>query len=275
MRRHRIRKQILALCRRIPSRNRDFFRLLGLTCKERLSPPVWDNHPVPPPKFRQLTTLNHISVDEHINEGKQAADMIIEATKRHGVRSGTILDFGCGCGRVLRHIHKINPQSNLCGTDVDGQMITWNRRHLSGLAQWSVNNYYPPSNLEANSFDLIIAISVFTHMDEEAQREWLIELKRILAPKGVAMITVLELNRQELNEHWDYRDETGMCYRYRRSEWLKRKWLRSVPRHEYYIGARHTEQHCRVVWGDILTFREFRPRALRHTQSLVVLRKND
>jgi SAM-dependent methyltransferase len=43
---------------------------------------------------------------------------------------------------------------------------------------------------EDNSFDLVYAFSVFTHIPAEHQEAWLLEMKRILKPGGFLVCTV-------------------------------------------------------------------------------------
>jgi Methyltransferase domain. len=40
------------------------------------------------------------------------------------------------------------------------------------------------------SFDLVYAFSVFTHLDLKAQRRWRDELRRILRPRGILLLTL-------------------------------------------------------------------------------------
>ena len=40
--------------------------------------------------------------------------------------AGSIVDFGCGCGRVLRHLQPLlRPEQQLVGLDVDAEAIAW------------------------------------------------------------------------------------------------------------------------------------------------------
>ncbi len=48
--------------------------------------------------------------------------------------------------------------------DIDPQAIAWCRRSLP-FAAFSTNNSRPPLGFPDQSFDLVTAISVFTHLD--------------------------------------------------------------------------------------------------------------
>jgi SAM-dependent methyltransferase len=100
----------------------------------------------------------------------------------------TVVDFGCGCGRALRHLEtKLTPHQRLIGMDVDQEAIDWlsaNYPKISAIALKPL----PPTPLDDASVDLVLSHSVFTHLPEHIQFLWLDELARILKP-GRGLIT--------------------------------------------------------------------------------------
>lgn len=98
-----------------------------------------------------------------------------------------MLDFGCGCGRTLRWFNGSEP--HLHGTDIDAEAIGWCQKNLH-FADFEMNEGLPPLDYADETFDLIYAISVFTHLDEERQFLWLDELKRATKPGGIVLLTV-------------------------------------------------------------------------------------
>jgi len=54
---------------------------------------------------------------------------------------------------------------------------------------FNVIGFEPPTGYNANQFDMIYAISVFTHINVEQQEAWLQEMHRILKPQGVFLFT--------------------------------------------------------------------------------------
>jgi SAM-dependent methyltransferase len=99
-----------------------------------------------------------------------------------------VLDFGCGCSRVLQSIHRLCPQWTIFGTDIDDQAIFWSKSNIS-YAILDVNEPMPPLRFEDRSFDLIYAMSVFSHLNEGMEIAWLTELVRLLKPSGHLYIT--------------------------------------------------------------------------------------
>jgi SAM-dependent methyltransferase len=98
-----------------------------------------------------------------------------------------ILDFGCGCGRIARFFPREFPDAQITGIDVDADATAWCADHLKG--RYETAGLLPPTRLPSSSFDLVIAVSMFTHFDEPAQDAWLEELARVLRSDGLLIAT--------------------------------------------------------------------------------------
>ena len=59
-------------------------------------------------------------------------------------KAGALLDFGCGCARVLRFMARCADNVTLHGADIDAAAIDWCRRHLD-YARFHVLPIAPPS----------------------------------------------------------------------------------------------------------------------------------
>jgi SAM-dependent methyltransferase len=100
-----------------------------------------------------------------------------------------ILELGCGGSRVIRHLRCIDG-IRLVGTDVDERSVKWCRENIPNI-EFHRNNEQPPLNFaDKESFDLIFAYSVFTHIPIDLQIPWLKEIRRILRPGGFFIGTV-------------------------------------------------------------------------------------
>lgn len=99
-----------------------------------------------------------------------------------------VLDFGCGCGRILRWLQP-RVGVELHGCDIDVEAIAWVAEHLPH-ARCVVSDALPPLPHEADYFDLVYNHSVFTHLPETYQDAWLAELNRITRPGGLVLLTV-------------------------------------------------------------------------------------
>jgi len=111
------------------------------------------------------------------------SDIIRECTT---ARSLAILEWGCGPGRIVRHIHSClsDYTVELTACDCNPRTIAWNRQHIEGV-KFVVNEFMPPLAFADASFDVVYNFSVFTHLSEAAQKEWASELWRVLKPGGL------------------------------------------------------------------------------------------
>lgn len=99
----------------------------------------------------------------------------------------TILDYGCGIGRVAMPFHhKYGRPTHVC--DVSKRYIDWIGQALPAVDAHR-STFDAPLKFEDNTFDALYSISVWTHMDEAKGFEWLNEMKRILKPGGLALIS--------------------------------------------------------------------------------------
>ena len=121
-----------------------------------------------------------------VDSGEHAARTIrevFEAVRRPEASYSRWLDFGCGCGRVARHLVRLPFVGDLSGVDVDAEAIRWTASHLPG--RYAAIAPDPPTPLGDASRDVVYAGSVFTHLDELRQDAWLAELHRVLRPGGL------------------------------------------------------------------------------------------
>jgi SAM-dependent methyltransferase len=100
-----------------------------------------------------------------------------------------LLDFGCGCGRFLRHMGSLAHHVEIHGTDIDAEMIAWLRGNVP-FGRFEVAPHEPPLPYPDHHFDLVINHSVFTHLDERLQDLWLVELQRITQEGALLLLTV-------------------------------------------------------------------------------------
>ena len=101
----------------------------------------------------------------------------------------TILDFGSGCGRILLWLEHLAKVSSIHGSDIDARAIAWTQENVP-WAETKVNQPLPPLDYPDATFDLVFSHSVFTHIDEHYQDEWLTELRRVVKPGGYAILSV-------------------------------------------------------------------------------------
>jgi len=112
----------------------------------------------------------------------------LSETYGRDLRTAKILDWGSGYGRVIRHFAEIEPGAELHAIDVDADNIKWASENLPNIS-FSHGPLMPPLQVSENTFDLVFGISVMTHLTRDVQKIWLSELRRILKPGGLALLT--------------------------------------------------------------------------------------
>lgn len=148
-----------------------------------------DGLPLPPARLRLLVGTAG-DAQAFIARGRLSAGTLVEALARHRLTDeeiGTALDFGCGCGRVVRHLADRSFQ--LVGCDPSGPAIAWCRDNLPFM-EVVTSDWDPPLPFEAERFGLLYGWSVFTHLAEDRQRGWMRELHRVVRPGGHVILTM-------------------------------------------------------------------------------------
>lgn len=147
--------------------------------------------PIPPARLR-FRVGEDVRVDGFLEVGRRAASALNAALERAGRRIEThssVLDFGCGCGRVLRCFMQEYPGVSFTGSEVDAESVRWCAENFPS-ARFVVNTPSPPLPFDSGSFDFVYAVSVFTHLDETYQHAWIAELARVTKPGGFIAVTV-------------------------------------------------------------------------------------
>ncbi len=178
---------------------------------------------------------------------------------------GSVLDWGCGSGRVARHVAPaLRSDATFLGFDIDALAVDW--------ANANVGPYFrccdaaPPLDLASNAVDLVYAYSVFTHLSAANLTIWLKELARVLKPGALALFTVLSdramislqhgLPREALDA-WrsigirdllgnDQLESIGVSSDYYRNVWLTKPYIERALCESFemvdYIGCFHFYQ---------------------------------
>lgn len=177
-----------------------------------------------------------------------------------------ILDFGCGCARVLAYIGKL-ADVRAWGADIDEQAISWCQQNLQDVATFCRNSPLPPLQFPDNAFDLVYSISVMTHLPEKMQLAWLQELRRVTRPGGVLLLTVRDIHDVPLRWH--------QRLRYWRRGFIHCGGLETPGLPEFYRSAFHSERYVTRRWSEFFEILAFKRRAINGDQDLIVCRKSD
>ncbi len=175
-----------------------------------------------------------------------------------------ILDFGCGCGRLIRHL-PARTTARLRGSDYNAKLINWCRKHLP-FARFANNDLAPPLSFADASFDYIYARSVFTHLPEDLVLEWMAELRRVLVPGGCLYFTMhgrplahglSDLQKEqfeagELVETYTRVAGENLCSTFARASYVEKKLLSGFTMLDFVEGRNqeHLKQDIYLVQKD-------------------------
>lgn len=142
-----------------------------------------------PPDYLMYESFQ-INYEKYLVGGKDVAQWIVSSLKKYSnTQKVSILDWGCGPGRVIRHMPVLLGEgSNVFGTDYNTNSITWCKDNLPNI-EFNLNTLEPSLPYPDETFDFIYGISIFTHLSEEMHHKWAAELKRVLKNDGVLLLT--------------------------------------------------------------------------------------
>lgn len=181
-----------------------------------------------------------------------------------------VLDWGCGCGRVSRYFLTLDG-CRLTGVDVDEENVAWCRAHLTN-GWFATVPLRPPTEMSEAGFDLAFGISVFTHLSEPEQFAWLAELRRVVRPGGLVLMSF----HGEASVVW-----SGLsAERYARlrsrgfCEQANPLYDANLGEPDYYKDVFHTKEYVRREWGKYFEVLSILPCFVAH-QDLVVMRRTE
>jgi SAM-dependent methyltransferase len=148
-----------------------------------------DGLPLPPARLR-VRVAGKADPAWFFESGRRSADTVGAALARQGVdldHVTRLLDFGCGCGRVVRHWEAVR-STEFHGCDRDSEAVRWCADNLR-FARFAAHGAAPPLPYADDFFAAACAVSVFTHLPEADQRLWVDELARALAPGALLVLT--------------------------------------------------------------------------------------
>ena len=164
----------------------------------------------------------------------------------------TVLDFGCGSGRILQWWLQERPADTITGCDIHTPSIDWLRANHPDRVRLYVNDETPPLPEADDTFDLVYCGSVFSHLTDWAP--WLLELLRVLKPGGTLVASFHGAGFWPLGVHgsrgvpWD-EDVIGIVVE-RAGESFDSSWGPAVYVSEWWM---------RCHWGAAMEIVEYHP----------------
>lgn len=148
---------------------------------------------------------------------KEGAEESADRLIRMGVlrRDSRVLDLGCGIGRLAIPLTGYLEGGSYDGLDIVPSAINWCNEHIAArypnfhfkLADVFNKEYNPGGHVPASdyafpypddTFDLVVLISVFTHMLPEDTQRYVAEISRVLRPGGHCWAQFYLLNAESI-----------------------------------------------------------------------------
>ena len=148
--------------------------------------------PLPIPPRRPFWASYCTSVDTWVQSGKDDIATMRRILLESGFpieQAGKILEWGVAGGRLIRHLRDLTPMTEIWGVDLWASAVRWCQEHLSPPFHFATTTIVPHLPFPDQTFDLIYAGSVFTHLDDLVEA-WFLELQRILKPGGRLYFTI-------------------------------------------------------------------------------------
>lgn len=135
-------------------------------------------------------TIGREDFAEFQRTGVEVFAMFEAATIKHAGRRlhefRSILDFGCGAGRLMQFLPR---DLSIAGCDVNDPLVAFMAARFPHADIYR-NSPEPPLKWPDGIFDLVYSFSVFSHLKQDSENRWLAEFNRVGRAGCLYMITV-------------------------------------------------------------------------------------
>lgn len=129
--------------------------------------------------------------DHYFAVGRAVLDIVarsLDAAQRPVAGVRRVLDLPCGHGRILRHLQAAFPEAEITACDLNRDGVDFCAATFGAVPVYSRED---PAEipLARGAFDLIVAVSLFTHFDADLWPGFLDLFSACLRPGGVLFFT--------------------------------------------------------------------------------------
>ncbi|MDH5637020.1 MAG: class I SAM-dependent methyltransferase, partial [Nitrospinota bacterium] len=140
---------------------------------------------LPPPLWLLYESSGHASLQGYDSSGELIAAVLHKMIRNHAAPGAlTVLDWGCGPARIIRHMRTLGPDMILFGSDYNPKSVKWLRETFTDM-RFEQNGLEPPLPFEDGSLDVVYCLSVFTHLSARMHTAWINDVERVLKPGGI------------------------------------------------------------------------------------------
>ena len=132
------------------------------------------------------------AVQHYFSDGSESARKLWGIVREHlpsvgSSRKASILEFASGYGMVTRHLANMPGQPRLVACDIHQEAVDFIRDRLHQPAIMS--RHLPEEAIFGESFDVVFALSFFSHIPEATFTRWLAALFAAVRPGGILVFS--------------------------------------------------------------------------------------
>lgn len=140
--------------------------------------------------------------------------MQLDLLKRNGLHpQHTLVDFGCGNGRLATHAIPYLNGGQYVGIDHCSEFLRRAEARLGSRAKWIRQTSFEFPPLRA---DMLCAFSVFTHMEHEDAFRYLKSAREAVKPGGTMVFSCLPLDQKLARDLFEYEAGESLAVRWSR-----------------------------------------------------------
>ncbi len=238
----------------------------------------YDNYEQPP--LKELNRVGSPNWEGFVAQAERLSTAVQKQLESRGIQKGSkVLDFGAGVGRVaLRLSHECEFPTHAC--DINPAAMDYLGSQLTNV-ECKTTPYEPPLPYPDETFDVVYSISIWTHLPEEMGERWLKEIRRILKPRGLALIStsgvkVISRRRERGDLGWENYtvedlERAGVLYLEYKNLDISKQTHPGVTA-SYGLTAHHPN-FIREEWSKVMPVEQILVEEIDNIQDLVVMRR--
>jgi SAM-dependent methyltransferase len=153
------------------------------------------------------------AIQYYFNDGQKSAQqlsgILIEICKHDGKQKIDLLEFASGYGCVTRHLENVIPFAQVTTCDIHSEAQAFIKNKLNVNAVLSVPQ--PEKLILDKKYDVVFALSFFSHMPKATFGRWLNQLSSLVKPGGCVIFTTHGLNSRKVLPKVQF-DEDGFWF---------------------------------------------------------------